>query len=66
MRLTIWQFISLVIIVAVIWYAVFVWAPGQNHETLIDKMNSMFIDSDLEREEDKPAPPPTSSDGWVQ
>ena len=66
MRLTIWQFVGLVVIVAVIWYVVFIWSPGQNKETLIDKMNSMFLDSEEERQDDKPAPPPASSDGWVQ
>ena len=66
MKLTLWQFLSLMAFVALFWYLVFVWAPGQDGKTLIQRMNSVFIDSEEELKEDKPAPPPESSDGWIR
>lgn len=66
MKLSFWQFLGLAAIVAAFWYLAFVWAPTQDGKTLVQRMNSMFIDSEDEIEKDKPAPPPQNSDGWIK
>lgn len=48
MRLSIWQFVGLILLVVLIWFIIYTWMPGQDQGSWIDKMNSWFMKAEPE------------------
>ena len=43
MKMTIWQFVGLIVLAAIAWFVIYTWMPGQDHTGWIDKMNTWFM-----------------------
>lgn len=64
MRITIWQFLGLLVVLAGVWAAWEYWWKDQDRTSWINRMNNSALESEGDRaKEANPEPP--KSDGWI-
>ena len=63
MRMTIWQFLGLLVALAGLYYVYNNWWLNQDRDSWINRMNSGAYKSADEYDNDKPLPP-AKSDSW--
>ncbi|MBN2083233.1 hypothetical protein JW859_13625 [bacterium] len=72
MRMSFWQFLGLLAIVAIIWYLIYYWGASQDGQSWIAKMNHFFFSSDedadeyVERKQGDPNEPIAGAEGWTR
>jgi len=72
MRMSFWQFLGLLAVVAIIWYLIYYWGASQDGQSWIAKMNGFFFSSDenadeyVERKQGDPDEPIAGADAWSQ
>ena len=65
MRLTIWQFLGLILLIVAGWLIYSYWWKDQSNDEWVGKMNSGVFDSEEEKStSNKYEPPDVGSDGW--
>jgi hypothetical protein len=63
-RLTIGQFIGLVLLLAGLWFAYEYWWKGQDRTSWINRMHNNALESEREMQEQE-APPEPAKEDWI-